>query len=71
MKQVTIQGMHCAACSKLITLELSELGLDRHIDRFELEEGNKGKLFLKEDVSEEDIEKIKTCIRGLKDYSVE
>ncbi|MBI2990390.1 MAG: hypothetical protein HYY51_04390 [Candidatus Magasanikbacteria bacterium] len=71
MKQLTIRGMHCAACSKLITLELSELGLDRYLDRFELEEGNKGRLFLKEDISIEDLDKIKASVNSLKDYSVD
>ena len=62
--------MHCDACKKLITMELEEIGLEHAIDRFEVGENNTGTLFLREGVSDDDVEKITARINAMGEYRV-
>lgn len=62
--------MHCVSCTKLITLELSDIGLDHSIARFDVGENNVGTLYLKEGTSETDVKTIEECINGMEGYEV-
>ncbi|PIT86269.1 MAG: hypothetical protein COU33_04110 [Candidatus Magasanikbacteria bacterium CG10_big_fil_rev_8_21_14_0_10_43_6] len=72
MKTITVQGMHCGACEKLIRMELDDAGLESFVDSVEIESGEKKGIFcLKEGISEEQVEKIKQIINGMEGYSTE
>lgn len=69
-KELLIQGMHCAACQALISMEIEELGLLDKILSLEIIKGDsKGKLVL-DNVSEDQIEKIKIAINSLENYKI-
>ncbi len=68
MKKIAIQGMHCDACQKLITMELEDIGLKNLVKSFAQEEKNKGTLSLTESATEEEREKILTIINAMGDY---
>lgn len=70
MQKITIQGMHCGACEKLIKMEIEEAGFSDAINSFTKPVNNQGQLILKEGVSKEEIEKIKNTINQMADYSV-
>lgn len=72
MNTLTIHGMHCGACEKLIRMELEERALDQYIDHIELySDQKKGIMTLTENTSEENIVQIKTVISGMDAYTVE
>ncbi len=66
---IIIQGMHCEACKSLITMELEEAGLEDKVKTISLQDNNMGELEL-DDVSEEEVERIKTAINNMGSYSV-
>lgn len=68
MNKLTIKGMHCTACTKLISLELSDIGTDQYIDRFDVGANNVGTVFLKDGVSQEDIVRMIECINAMEGY---
>lgn len=68
MEAITVQGMHCDACKKIIMMELEEVGLDEHVDRIEVGNDNTGVVYLKDGV--EDKEKIVSVINAIDTYSV-
>jgi len=51
-------------------MELEEIGLEHAIDRFEVGENNTGTLFLREGVSDDDVEKITARINAMGEYRV-
>ena len=72
MKTITVQGMHCSACEKLIRMELDDAGLESYVESVEIEsDKNKGIFHIKEDTSEEQMEKIKQIINPMEGYSTE
>lgn len=72
MKTITVQGMHCGACEKLIRMELDDAGLESYIEFVEIEPGEeKGRFRFKKDSSDEQIEKIKQIINAMEGYSTE
>lgn len=72
MKTITVQGMHCGACEKLIRMELDDAGLGSYVEKVEIEgEEKKGVFHLKADTGDEQIEKIKQIINGMEGYSTE
>jgi len=71
MKQITIQGMHCTACKQLINMELEDAGLSSLIESFSDPKDNQGQLMLKEEITEEEVQKIKQVINTMDDYFVE
>lgn len=72
MKILTVQGMHCGACEKLIMMELEEVGLDKFVKNVEvIGEEKKGIFSLKEGSDETQIEQMKGVINSMEGYSVE
>lgn len=71
MKELTIQGMHCDACAKLITMELEEIGLKNQIEQLALSGENRGVLKLKEEVTEDQVTQIKETINAMEGYSID
>ncbi len=71
MKTLIVQGMHCGACKKLIMMELEEVGLDALVKNVEImEEEKKGVFHLDENISDEELEKVKSIINGMEGYTV-
>jgi copper chaperone CopZ len=71
MNTLTIHGMHCRACEKLIRIELEEHALDQYIDHIELySDQKKGIMTLTENTSQENIAKMITVISGMDAYTV-
>lgn len=69
-KELKIEGMHCDACKKIITMEIEDLGLQDKLNSVDLSsEANQGFVKLS-DVREEDVEKITTAINDLGQYKV-
>lgn len=71
MKTLTISGMHCDACKKLISMELEDAGLDQHVASIEVEGDNKGTLTLKDGVDEGIEQKVRETVNGMEGYTVE
>lgn len=68
-KTFVIEGMHCSACEKLITMELEEKGFVKENMSFEILGDSKGSLSIKLS-SEEEIQKITNSINRMEDYTV-
>lgn len=68
MEAITVQGMHCDACKKIIMMELEEVGLNGYVNRIEVGEDNIGVVYLKDGI--EDREKIISVINAIDTYSV-
>ncbi len=68
MEKITIQGIHCDACQKLISIELEDAGLKKFVASFVQEEENLGTLSLTEEAKKEDREKILTIINAMGEY---
>lgn len=71
MNTLTIKGMHCDACKKLITMELEDAGLNQHVASIELGNNNVGRLCLRDGTESEVLNNIKKVLNGMKDYSIE
>lgn len=72
MKTITVQGMHCGACEKLIRMELDDAGIESCVEQVEVQgEAKKGLFYMKEDTTEEQIDAIKQIINGMEGYSTE
>ena len=70
MNTLTIKGMHCDACKKLITMELEDAGLQDYVTSLELSGENMGALTLSDSVSEEDKNRIREVINAMEGYTV-
>jgi len=70
MKKLTIEGMHCDACQKLITMELEDAGFDTAISVFRQIGENIGELELADHVTDDEINKIKEIISKMDDYTI-
>lgn len=66
---LTVNGIHCEACQKLIAMDLEDAGLSEKMTGVEMKEGNVGVVSL-ENVSEEEIVRIKEVINGMEGYTV-
>ena len=66
---VVIEGMHCAACKSLITMELEESLLAEHVRNIELTGDNVGVLNL-DSPDEKLLQKIKSVINNMADYRI-
>ncbi|MFH1287047.1 MAG: hypothetical protein ABII02_04870 [Candidatus Magasanikbacteria bacterium] len=72
MKTLTVRGMHCEACKKLIIMEFEESGLGALVKDVEVtEEGKKGIFHLEEGATDKEIEKMKSIVNAMEGYSVE
>ena len=72
MKTITVEGMHCGACEKLIRMELDDAGLEFHVEKVEIQgEAKKGVFHFKADTGDEQIEKIKQIVNSMEGYSTE
>ncbi|MGB0757385.1 MAG: hypothetical protein ACPGO5_02925 [Patescibacteria group bacterium] len=69
-QKMIINGMYCAACEALITMELEEVGLADKVLSLTLKDNNAGELELS-DVTEEEAERITKAINDMDSYSVE
>lgn len=70
MKTLIIQGMHCDACQKLITMELDDAGFKDVIKDFRQTDKNSGELVLVDAASEQDTQKVIEIISKMDDYTV-
>ena len=70
MNTLRVQGMHCDACKKLIMMELDDAGLSSAVVHITLKPENMGGLELRDDLSLEDVEHVRTVIRGMENYDV-
>lgn len=70
MKNIEIQGMHCGACQKLIQMELDEVGLNEIVESYSEPVDNRGKLYLKDSVTPEELELMKKTINAMDNYQV-
>jgi len=71
MKQITVQGMHCDACKKLIMMELEDAGLEKVVLGVEVsKEEKKGVFTLNEGVSDVERDQIISTIDSMEGYSV-
>lgn len=71
MNTLTIHGMHCGACEKLIRMELEEHALDQYIDHIELySDQKKGIMTLVENTPEANIVQMISVISGMDAYTV-
>ncbi|NCO04691.1 MAG: hypothetical protein GW939_00925 [Candidatus Magasanikbacteria bacterium] len=72
MKKITVQGMHCGACEKLIKMELEDSGLDTYVANVEISSVDKKGIFhLNENIGDDQVEEIKTIINSMEGYSTE
>ena len=71
MKQLTVHGMHCESCKKLIMMELEENNLEQSIESIEVGDDQIGIVYLKDSISDIDLQKIKTIIAGIDEYTVD
>lgn len=67
---MTVQGMHCQACTSLISMELEEQGLSNLVKEIQILENNVGEVHLDETISEADLQKVKNSINKMDNYSV-
>ena len=70
MTTLTVQGMHCDACKKLIMMELEDAGLGDSVVDITLKPENIGELQLAETVTSNDEEKIISIINAMETYSI-
>ncbi|OIO20385.1 MAG: hypothetical protein CO029_02475 [Candidatus Magasanikbacteria bacterium CG_4_9_14_0_2_um_filter_41_10] len=70
MTTLTVQGMHCDACKKLIMMELEDAGLGDSVVDITLKPENIGELQLAETVTSNDEEKIISIINTMETYSI-
>ena len=62
--------MHCASCVSLIRMELDDAGLSDLIAELKPTGNNKGILKLKDEASDDQIQKIDDLINAMEHYSV-
>jgi len=71
MKQITVQGMHCDACKKLIMMELEETGLDSSVLEVNISsEEKKGVFTLIDEISDDDLGRVKSVVNAMDGYTV-
>ena len=68
--KIIVKGMHCAACETLVRMELEEAGLADTVLGITLTSDNTGIVELA-DVSDEDIDLIKSTINNMDTYSID
>ncbi|PIR76401.1 MAG: hypothetical protein COU32_02325 [Candidatus Magasanikbacteria bacterium CG10_big_fil_rev_8_21_14_0_10_42_10] len=72
MTTLTVEGMHCDACKKLIMMELEDAGLDTYVENVTVASTEKKGIFqLNEAIDEDSLEKMKSIINAMDGYSVE
>lgn len=71
MNTLTVNGIHCDACTQLIKMELEDASLLDNVESITAEENNRGKIIIKENASEEIINRIKQVINAMDNYSTE
>jgi len=72
MKTLTVKGVHCGACEKLIKMELEDVGLDILVEKVEIDGEKKEGIFsVKETIGKGELEEMKSIINGMEGYSVE
>lgn len=64
-----VNGMHCDACKKLITMELEDAGLQAHVASLELSGENMGTLTLNNGVSDGDRARVEDVINAMEGYT--
>ena len=69
MKTLTIQGMHCDACQKLIKMELDDAGFENAIKGGRQVSDNIGELYIADNVSDDDVRKIAEVINNMDAYT--
>lgn len=67
-QKITVKGMHCDACKALIKMELEDAGFEEKIETIELGDNNTGYVVFKE-ISSDELEKAKSIINALENYS--
>ncbi|HBB37996.1 MAG: hypothetical protein UV82_C0006G0046 [Candidatus Magasanikbacteria bacterium GW2011_GWD2_43_18] len=70
MNTLTVQGMHCDACKKIIRMELDDAGLAEQIVDIELLPDERGCITLQESTSPETKDHITTVVNAIEGYSV-
>ena len=71
MNTITVQGMHCDACKKLIMIELEEKKLHQFVSKIDVDSDKKqGKIYLKNKMTEEDLRQMRSIIESMDGYSV-
>lgn len=70
MKTITVQGMHCDACKKLIMMELEDAQLDQLVGNIDVDAGSKqGVLTVQDSATDDNIAKIKRLINDMEGYT--
>lgn len=71
MNTLTVKGMHCGACEKLIKMELEDAGLGALVENVEIDgEKKEGTFHFKETIEENELGQIRSIIDGMDGYSV-
>ena len=70
MNKITVDGMHCDACTSLIKMELDDAQLSSAVNEIKVLEDNKGEIIFNDDVSQEDQNKISEMINKMDNYKV-
>lgn len=66
---IRVKGMHCNACKTLIRMEFDEHGFGENVQSIELKDNNIGVITL-DNVSQSDIDRIRTIINSTDQYQV-
>ena len=69
-QELLVNGMHCASCINLITMELEDAGLKDKIKKIKLLEGQNQGVVNLVDVNDEELTKATTAINNLGSYQV-
>lgn len=71
MNLLTIKGMHCDACKKLIMMELEDHGLNNYVASLEISGENIGALSFRDGVSDDVVLAVRKIIDDMDNYSIE
>ncbi|HRN69836.1 MAG TPA: hypothetical protein PLS49_01515 [Candidatus Woesebacteria bacterium] len=69
-QKITVKGMHCNACKALIKMEIEDVGLGNRIEEIVLLENGNVREIKFIDISDSDLEKVKSTINILDQYKV-
>lgn len=70
MTTLTVEGMHCDACKKLIQMELDDAGLGEAVVSMTIQPDNIGELELSNTLSSDDEQKVKDVINSMDGYAI-
>lgn len=71
MHLLTVKGMRCNACKKLITLELEEAGLSMFVKDVKIfEEEEKGIFYFDDRLDDDTLSRVRDIINNMDGYSV-